>query len=140
MSKSSWLKIKGDPIPGIESQIDGIVASKISSGAFSQRDVDYLAKLSRPVLNEKILVTGERLEKLRAMCQSWDIDFRPVQITSHRKFIGKFIVGFKRAIQPVIKALLRDTIAQQRNFNASVISAVTDLANEVEKIKTSMRS
>lgn len=139
MSKSSWLKIKGDPIPSLESRIEGTVAAKVSRGDFTQRDVDYISKLSRPVLNERILVAGERLEKLRAMCQSWDIDFRPVQITSHRRVIGKLIVTVKKAVQPVIRALLKDTIAQQRNFNASVISAVTDLANEVEKLKASLR-
>lgn len=138
MSKSSWLQIKGNPVPALESQIEEIVAYKISIGAFSQRDVNYLSKLSRPVLSDKILVTGERLEKLRTMCQAWDIDFRPVQITSHRKFVGKLIVAIKKGIQPVIRALLKDTIAQQRNFNASVIIAVTDLANEVEKLKTSL--
>jgi len=140
MNDSSWLKIEGYPVAGLQSSLEDIVKNKILAGKYADRDVKYIASLSRPVLNEKLSVTAERLEKIRAMCQSWDVDFRPVQITSHRRFIGRFIVAAKRAFQPIIKGILKDTIAQQRNFNAAVISAVTDLSNEVEKLKTSLKS
>jgi hypothetical protein len=140
MNESSWLKIEGNPVVGLQSSLEDIVKNKVLAGKYAERDIKYIASLSRPVLNEKLAVTAERLEKLRAMCQSWDVDFRPVQIASHRRFVGRFIVAAKRAVQPIIKAILKDTIAQQRNFNAAVISAVTDLSNEVEKLKASLKS
>lgn len=136
MTTNNWLITGGDSNPNLAQSLSEIVSSKVKSGEYSARDISYLASLNRPVLSERLLVTADRLEKLRAMCQSWDIDFRPSQISSHRPFVGPIIVAFKKAIQPILKALLKDTITQQRNFNASVITAVTDLSNEVEKLRS----
>lgn len=137
MATDNWLIIGGKSDSELARNLSNTVSSNISSGKYSERDISYLSSLNRPVLNERLMVTADRLEKLRTMCQSWDIDFRPAQISSHRPIIGPIIVAAKRAIQPVLKALLKDTITQQRNFNASVITAVTDLSNEVEKLKVS---
>ncbi len=145
MNGDNWIKINGESATGstaadLIKRVEGAVAQKLAAGSYSERDIKYLAALSRPLINQKLEVTAERLEKLRAMCQSWDVDFRPVSVTSHRPVIGKVIVAAKKALQPIIKALLKDTITQQRNFNASVIAAVTDLANEVEKLRTEVKN
>jgi hypothetical protein len=141
MTINNWIHIQGEPAPlDLLNKLEGGVASKIGSGSYSERDIKYLASLNRPVISQKLEVTAERLERLRAMCQAWDIDFKPGAVTSHRRFVGKFIVAAKRALQPIIKALLKDTIAQQRNFNAAVITAVTDLTNEVDKLRAEAKS
>lgn len=140
MASDNWIKIQGESAPiELLNSLEGGVASKIGSGAYSDRDIKYLASLNRPVISQRLEVTADRLEKLRAMCQAWDIDFKPVSVSSHRRFIGKFIVAAKKGLQPIIKALLKDTIAQQRNFNAAVILAVTDLTNEVDKLRTDIK-
>jgi len=138
--KTSWLTVNGEDANALALKLQSEVEAKISSGKYTARDVSYLKTLNRPVLSEKLNVSEERLEKLRALCQAWDIEIRASSISSHRPIIGPLIVLVKKTLQPLLKILLRDTINQQRNFNAAVITAVVDLTNEIEKVKTHTKS
>ena len=74
-------------------------------------------------------VSNDQLEKLRRLCQVWDVDIRPGEITSHRPIIGRVIVAGKKLLFPVIRALLKNYLSQQREFNAAAISLLADLCS-----------
>ena len=41
----------------------------------------------------------------------------------------------KSCLFPILKVLLRDSYNQQRDFNAKTITLLTELSDEVEKLK-----
>ncbi len=126
----SWVSVSAESCSALSSLIEGRVESRIKAGEFLQKDIDYIANLKRPALDGAVGLSDVRLEKLRRLCQLWDIDIRPMQITSHRKIIGPVIVAIKRLTFPIIKMLLKDFIRQQRDFNASAILLLAELSRE----------
>ncbi len=129
----SWLEIGGKADPKLAQKLSESVREKIQRGEFLDKDVRYVSDLSRPLISETLNVSDQRLQKLRTLCQLWDVDIKGTNITSHRKYVGPIIVAFKRALLPIVKVLLKDTINQQRDFNAASISLLTDLANEIDR-------
>lgn len=126
----SWITITSEQDATLEATITARVQAKINAARFSARDVEYVSKLKRPLLDRTLNLPDTRLEKLRRLCQLWDLEIRPAKITSHRKFVGPLIVGFKKLLFPVLKVLLKDLVIQQREFNASAISLMAELSNE----------
>lgn len=132
---NNWLIVAGKIDKDLALALTESVQARIIAGEYKERDVEYVSKLTRPVINEKLNISPERLRKLRTLCQLWDIDIKATKITSHRKILGPIIVGVKKALLPVIRMLLKDTINQQRDYNAAVISLLTDISNDIEKRK-----
>ena len=125
----SWLKVQGATRSDIASELEERVAQRISLGAFSRDNVQYIKKINLSISGE-LSVTDESLERLRKLCQLWDVDFRVSGIRSHRRVIGPIIVAVKKAIFPVLKLFLKEFITQQRAFNAEVISYLAFISNK----------
>ena len=70
------------------------------------------------------------LDKLRRLCQLWDVDLRCSGITSHRPVLGPFIVAMKKLFYPFLRVFLKDALQQQRDFNAAAVSLLADLASK----------
>lgn len=142
-SKSdSWLKICGAEDKAIENRIAQACADKISQGLYDENRVRYVEKLSFAYGSsafdvKSFKVADAQLEKLRRLCQLWDVDIRVGGISSHRKFIGPFIVAFKKVLFPLIKVLLKDFIEQQREFNATCIALLSELSAQSAENKLS---
>ncbi len=130
-----WVKVLGEENQDLERSLSSTVRRKIDQGEFTDKDVNYVASLERPLLPGELTVSASRLEKLRRLCQLWDVDLRVTKIESHRKVIGPFIVAAKTMLIPVLRAIFKDMIRQQREFNAEVIKLLADLSNEIDKIK-----
>lgn len=129
---TSWLTINGESNTELEAKLAALVANKIATKEYEQRDLEYIDMLKRPLIDGSLITSTQRLEKLRTLCQLWDVDIKAVKITSHRPVIGPIIVAFKKALQPIIKILLKDFIRQQKDFNAATISLLADLSNEAK--------
>ena len=106
------------------------VADLRAAGKFSEADERHIAQLSFSVTRDGFTATPERVELLRRLCQIYSADIRPQAPTSHRKIIGPFIVLGKRMLQPVINAVFGPALRNQREFNAHVVSLLTDLSND----------
>lgn len=106
------------------------VQRKITAGDYTADEVYYVSRVNLAVCKGDLSISAERLEKLRRMCQLWDIDLKPREITSHRRFVGPLIVFIKQRTFPILRFFLRDLIRQQKDFNAAAIALVGDLANE----------
>jgi hypothetical protein len=92
-----------------------------------------VAKLSTAIAKGAFVVTPERLELLRGLCQIYSAGIRAERISSHRRYLGPLIVFFKKALFRVISALLGPTFSYQRDFNAGVIRLLGDLCNESDR-------
>ncbi|MCB0353122.1 MAG: hypothetical protein KDD64_06335, partial [Bdellovibrionales bacterium] len=76
-------------------------------------------------------VSDEVLEKLRRLCQLWNVRLLPQEkITSHRPLIGPVIVAVKKAIFPIVRYILKDVLHQQRSFNAAAIQLLAEIASD----------
>lgn len=126
----NWITIGGNAQSQLQQRVEQQFSSRLSAGKFTSRDVDYIRTLKRPLLDSTASLSPSKLEKLRRLCQLWDIEFRAVKITSHRRVIGPLVVGVKRLYLPLLRVLLKDLIRQQRDFNAAAISLLAELSNE----------
>ena len=81
-------------------------AERIAAGGYSADDAAYIAKMQLALCPEGLETSDARLEKLRRLCQLWDVDLRIRGIASHRRFIGPVIVAAKKLIYPMLRVLL----------------------------------
>lgn len=129
-NSSDWITICGEASASTSSLVATRVQERIAKGDYSEDDAHYVSEVSLRLTKGELDVSDTTLEKLRALCQLWDLELEPAQISSHRKFIGPIIVIVKRLLFPILQVLLKETISRQRAFNAAAISILFDLANE----------
>jgi hypothetical protein len=130
MNQESWLNIRGKDAPDIAEALEQSVNAKVAAGKFRREDIEYIARIDRQLVKGTLDVSDSRLEKLRRLCQLWEVDLKAGEITSHRRIIGPFIVAFKKLLLPMVRVLFKDTLRQQRDFNAATISLLTELSQE----------
>lgn len=136
-SKVSWLKLpaalgSGGREESLALELEKRVQDKLAAGTYSAQELDHVQRLSVNPVQGELQIPDKRLEKLRRLCQVWDIDLRVGQITSHRKLLGPFIVAFKKLLFPIMRVFLKNLIAEQREFNAAAISLLAELSNRKE--------
>lgn len=102
---------------------------RLETGAMSADKIDYLQRVDLRILQGDLRASAAQLEKLRRLCQIWDVRLRPRTISSHRKFVGPIIVTVKKLLFPIMEFLLRDAMRQQREFNATTIRLLADLCS-----------
>ncbi len=129
-SDAPWISVAGESNRDVSEALAQRVAALRAAGKFSEADERHIAQLSFSVTRDGFVATPERVELLRRLCQIYSADIRPPAPTSHRKIIGPFIVLGKRMLQPVINAVFGPALRQQREFNANVVSLLTDLCND----------
>jgi hypothetical protein len=134
VTERSWLFILGEEDEKLASEISSFARRKLAEDKFTDQDLDYIAKLDLGVVDGRLEVRAERLEQLRRLCRLCEVDFRAAPITSHRPVIGHLIVAAKRAVIPLIRALLREPMRQQRDFNAAAICLLAEISNELEAL------
>jgi len=131
--ESGWIEVLGAPAPTFEREVRGRVDAHLSTGRYTAENVRYVAQLERPASGGNLTVSNRSLERIRRLCQVWEVDFKPARsITSHRPIVGPVIVACKRLAFPVMRFFMQETLRQQRVFNIAVIEAVTDLAEQIE--------
>ena len=126
---ASWIQSALRADTELEELVASRVESKVVAREYSRQDIENIKDRNLRVIEGALSLSDERLEKLRRMCQLWDVQIVPAEISSHRKFIGPIIVGFKRLLFPVVRYLLKDFVRQQRDFNASAIVLLAELSN-----------
>ena len=110
--------------------LDVLVEERMRGRAYTPDEAAYVAKVDLSAVKDPLSVSDRRLEKLRRLCQAWDIEIRPVNITSHRRIVGPLIVAAKKMIFPVLRLFLKDFIRRQKEFNAAAIALLAELSNE----------
>ncbi len=122
-----WLTVCGHEETQLAREIGDAVKAKIAAGAISEPKMRYVEKVSLALVSGTLNASEKDLEKLRRLCQLWDVDIRVGNISSHRKFIGPIIVAIKRVLFPLVKVLLKDFLEQQREFNAVTIGLLASV-------------
>lgn len=116
---------------------------QIVRGAYRSVDVTEVAEFALPPFKAAPSrarvdqvggeVSDSHLDKLRRLCQLWDLELKPAAISSHRPVIGPLIVALKRALARVVGVIMREPLAHQRDFNAVTISLLAELARDANR-------
>ena len=125
----NWIVVGGEAAPELSRQLSESVARRISEGKYTQKDIEIVSKIELPLIDGKLNVNAKDLEKLRELCKLWDVDLKPLHISSHRKFIGPVIVAAKKLFYPFVRAIFKESHKQQREFNAATISMIAEILN-----------
>lgn len=126
-SPKDWFHILGSRDLDLENEINQRLSTHIEKQDFSLDNVCYVEKVDFSLVKGSLDVSEKQLEKLRRLCQLWDIKLNPVQISSHRPVIGKAIVLVKKVFFRLLGVLLKDVFHQQKSFNAATIDLIADL-------------
>jgi hypothetical protein len=124
---ANWIEVNGLADNQLSKRLFDRLTSRINSGKFIWENVGYIQDVSLKAAGKNFEVSEKSLEKLRRACQLWDVDIKLKDISSHRKFIGPVIVTAKKLIFPILKAFLKDSLHQQRAFNAAILAVCLDL-------------
>jgi len=133
LTEDSWVRLPSQTgLSGAEfsQQLDLSRDGRLKAGEYTDENIRYVSKLSLAVCSGELKLSDQKLEKLRRLCQLWDVKLRPREIRSHRKFVGPVIVAVKRAIYPILKFFLKDMLHQQREFNAATIRLLAEVARD----------
>jgi hypothetical protein len=122
-----WITIGGEARNDVAHATHQRVSACVAAKSFTWDEVGYVSAVSMRATRGDLQVSEEQLEKIRRACQVWDVDLRMKDVTSHRRFVGPFIVAAKKVIYPVLQAFMKDFIRQQRAFNAATLALIIDL-------------
>lgn len=125
-----WVIFDGATGHKLTDFIEQQVKSKICARNYKTDEVEYIAKANFCPIKGHLQVSEQELCTLRRLCQAWNVEIRPIQISSHRAIIGPLIVAAKKVILPILRVLLKDLVTQQRDFNAAAISMLGTLLSE----------
>lgn len=132
--KNSPIVVCGDPGDELYKELKKSVTNKIEQNKLKADELKYIERLNlmptRDHSGESIDIDPKYIERLKTLCQLWDIDLRVDNISSHRPFIGPVIVAFKKFIFSILRVLLKNTLRQQRDFNAGVINLLSELSKK----------
>lgn len=123
----TWLTVHGELVPEMEERCSRTVQEKIRQGNFKQEDVEYLKAHELPLLGKQLFADEQSLEKLRQLAKCWDVELAPFQITSHRRFVGPFIVFAKKILFRVFAVQMEQSVKRQRDFNAKTVELMIAL-------------
>ena len=135
-----WLTVTGKSASKLAESLHQRVAARITNGEYTWNNVGYIERVNRNPLGPDANLSKQQLEMLRKACQLWDLELRPAEITSHRKFLGPLIVAAKKLLYPILKVLLRDVINQQRDFNAAAIALLAHLSDSSKPNDRSLKA
>ena len=133
LENNSWLEVNGQKMPALEKELRAAAGEHLKAKKYTHKDVEYVATLERPIFRGSLKLNASELEKLRALCQLWEVRLKPQKISSHRPVIGHVIVAFKKLIYPIFEVFMKDTLRQQRDFNAAAVALLTELTSRTSR-------
>ncbi|MCB0346764.1 MAG: hypothetical protein KDD66_16730 [Bdellovibrionales bacterium] len=89
---------------------------------YNQAEIEKVSRLSHRLVPKGISVDEHTSERLRALARLSQTELQPpISLKSHRKIIGPVIVAAKRAIWPLLGALLKNFVEAQREYNSLLL-------------------
>ncbi len=128
--RGSWITVSGEDGAALAERLEREVAERRANGTLHESEERLAQELTVLFSTEGFSTTPTRLEMLRALCCTFNVDFKPAVARSHRKIIGPVIATVKRAMVPFLRALLGPSYLKQTDFNATVVKLLGELCNE----------
>lgn len=101
-------------------RIETALSKRLSASAnYTAIEQNKINELNHRLVPESDVEIDEKTgERLRALAKLSQTELKPPRaISSHRPLLGPIIVKAKRALWPLLNALLKDTFRAQKEFN-----------------------
>lgn len=116
-----WLRVGGQPNEQLEARVRERLSRAIAERKIRAEDLRYLSHYRVALLERTAEFSDSHLELFRKLTVSWDLSVTQRTLSSHRPFVGRFIVFAKRLFFPLVRAALKEELSRQREFNGAVI-------------------
>lgn len=130
---AEWISAPEGLGPTLAARLEREVGERRKSGSLSESEERQFRELSVFFSPENFATSPARLELLRSLCRTFNVEFKPEVAPSHRKVIGPIIAGVKRALIPFLRVLLGPIFVKQAEFNANVVKLLGELSNERQR-------
>jgi hypothetical protein len=100
------------------------------NSSYTEVEIADVMKRSEKLFDAEKEISRSITEDFRALTKFAQVELRPRELTSHRKYIGRFIVLFKKCAFKLMSALLKDTLRSQEIFNRKVVKTLATLSKE----------
>ena len=134
IQSNEWISVCGKSDPQLSSLLSTRVEARHAANEFSIQNEAYIRDLTLAVTRKGNFECSEmQREMLRKLCSLHSVKLQLGEISSHRKYVGRFIVAGKKIAFRILRPFLEPMLRQQRAFNAEVIYMMADLANQKGK-------
>lgn len=117
---------------GLEEEIKRRVSEKIEKGVYNPEEIGNVSKRKLDILLD--LEIEDSFRRFHYLYGNWDIT-KEFQITSHRPFIGPFIVLAKRLIRFLVRSYTKSIFKNQAGFNKDLILLNKEILKELKDLK-----
>lgn len=131
----SWVLIGGREDSELEASLRARMDERIALGRLSAEEEKVVQKAEHDPFPFGGIKDRVVLERIRSLCQTFDVQFEELPISSHRKFIGPVIVFCKKLILRSVKPITAQILRKQTDFNANAIMALSSMASYYENKK-----
>ena len=125
---------------GLEDKIKGRVSEKLEKGIYNPEEIRNVSEKKLDIFLD--IAEDSNFKTFHYLYGNWDI-IREFQITSHRPFIGPFIVLIKKFVRFLVRLYTKPIFKKQAGFNRDLIlldreilKELRDLRREVEALKS----
>jgi len=130
MTHQSYILSSGpiDPTT-LESEVEANLQARLSkSTQLNVKEIEEISKYPFKLFPEGFELSELETSKMRALAALSQCQLKPAaSITSHRKYIGRFIVFAKKLSWPLIRLHLKDTLAGIQGFQSWTVKSVAEL-------------
>lgn len=123
----------------LEKEIKRRVSEKLEKGIYNPEEIESVYKRKPDIFLD--VEDPETFKVFHYLYANWDIT-RESRITSHRPFIGPFIVLAKKFVRFLVRLYTKSIFKKQAGFNRDLIllnkeilKEIRDLRREVEALK-----
>ena len=131
IQSNEWISVCGKSDLQLSSLLGNRVQARHTADEFTIHNEAYIRDLTLAVTHKGTFECSEdQREMLRLLCSLHSVKLQLGDISSHRKYIGRFIVAGKKIAFRILRPFLEPMLRQQRAFNAEVVYMLADLANQ----------
>lgn len=123
------IKYLGKENKDLNKYVNETIETRLEKNIYNVDEISSIKKLGIDLLKNNINISDTDLENLRSLCKLYDNKLQVQGISSHRKFIGPFIVIAKKSIVRILQFAFRGYINQQKRFNAIMIKNIIAMYN-----------
>lgn len=117
---------------GLEEEIRRRVLEKTEKGIYNREEIENVSERRLDIFLD--VEENSTFRPLHYLYGNWDVT-REFQITSHRAFIGPFIVAIKKFIRFLVRLYTKTIFKKQSEFNRDSILLSREIIKELRNLR-----
>jgi hypothetical protein len=122
---------------GLEEEIKRRISERLEKGIYNSEEIDNVSKRNLDIFLD--VEEDSAFRPFHYLYGTWDIT-REFQITSHRSFVGPFIVLVKKAVRFLVRLYTKSIFKKQAGFNRDLILLNKEILREIKELRREMEA